>query len=314
MTDHDESALGLCNALATAPRIGIDLGGVLNQHNNDVAKRLGLSHFVDDKDECLRAVFEDPAGNSGEMVRRNGGQLFDFARSGLCDSPPEPTSWPAAARPNCVVPVAHWRAMPDALNQSGVRDDRQRPRATEGWPKLQCLRIQGEGKRKGLKPRGAGIIAFRQMSSSGRASPCMHVLIVEKASGRGGPGFPKGGIADGETVWQGAMREWSEETGISVGRLWIHPGVHVDDPHIGTRLLLADCEPPKDDTIEPDRDAVSWAPPNEDPDDPDPIGKAYWAPLVDVLRGHCSRRTALTKCRLAILQETVDLLGYQRRV
>ena len=184
----------------------------------------------------------------------------------------------------------------------------------EGWPKLQCLRIQGEGKRKGIKPRGAGIIASRHMTSSGRAGPGRHVFIVEKVSGRGGPGFPKGGIADGETVWQGALREWSEETGISVGRLWIRPGVHVDDPHIGTRFLLAECEPPKDDTIEPDRDAVSWAPPNEDSDDPDPIGKAYWAPLENVLREHCSARTALTQSRLALLQETVALLGYQRWV
>ena len=184
----------------------------------------------------------------------------------------------------------------------------------EGWSELQCLRIQGEGKRKGNKPRGAGIIAFRHMISSGRGLSGMHVLIVEKVSGRGGPGFPKGGIEDGETVWQGALREWSEETGINVGRLWIRPGVHVDDPHIGTRFLLADCEPPKHDTIEPDLDAVSWAPPHEDSDDLDPIGEAYWAPLANVLRGYCSSRTALSKSRLAILQETVALLGYERRM
>ena len=184
----------------------------------------------------------------------------------------------------------------------------------EGWSELQCLRIQGEGKRKGNKPRGAGIIVFRHMISSGRGLAGMHVPIVEKVSGRGGPGSPKGGIEDGETVWHGALREWSEETGINVGRLWIRPGVHVDDPHIGTRFLLADCEPPKHDTIEPDLDAVSWAPPHEDSDDIDPIVQAYWAPLANLLRGYCSSRTALSKSRLAILQETVALLGYQRRV
>merc|ERR1712187_382324 len=122
---------------------------------------------------------------------------------------------------------------------------------------------------------------------------------------QGGPGFPKGGLKEEETVWQGAMREWSEETGISVERLWVHPGVHVDDRTIGTRLLLADCGPPEDDEAAPDRDAVSWKPPNEDPDDSDPIGKAYWALLLDVLRGHCSARTALKQHRLAILEEAI---------
>jgi hypothetical protein len=46
------------------------------------AARLGLSHFVDNKWECLEAVFADPTGNSSEFVRRFDGILFHFASGG----------------------------------------------------------------------------------------------------------------------------------------------------------------------------------------------------------------------------------------
>merc|ERR1712110_940495 len=103
-------------------------------------------------------------------------------------------------------------------------------------------------------------------------------------SGKGGPGFPKGGLKKcGETVWLGALREWSEETGVDVDRLSICGGVYLDDPHIGTRFLISWCTSPRCDGSvhsNPDVALDAWEPPNEDPEDSDPIVKAYWAPLA----------------------------------
>merc|ERR1712048_303528 len=71
----------------------------------------GITHFVDDKDEALLAVYEDPAGNAKAAIEEYGGQLFHFARSGLGDTPPSPHVWSQAARPPCVVPVANWQQL-----------------------------------------------------------------------------------------------------------------------------------------------------------------------------------------------------------
>merc|ERR1712137_1362168 len=46
-----------------------------------VAADLQLSHFVDDKDENLRSIFEDPAGNSRQAIERHNGKLFHFAQA-----------------------------------------------------------------------------------------------------------------------------------------------------------------------------------------------------------------------------------------
>ncbi len=46
------------------------------------AKRLGLSHFVDNKCEVLESVVADKAGNSGVFIQRFQGTLFHFATGG----------------------------------------------------------------------------------------------------------------------------------------------------------------------------------------------------------------------------------------
>jgi hypothetical protein len=47
-----------------------------------IAAELGLSHFVDDKEEAIESIWDDAAGNSRKAVKRHAGQLFHFARSG----------------------------------------------------------------------------------------------------------------------------------------------------------------------------------------------------------------------------------------
>jgi len=76
-----------------------------------VAATLGLSHFVDDKDENLWSVYNDPAGNSRCVIDQLGGLLFHFARSGVKSRPPMPCKWPLEQRPACVIPVANWAAL-----------------------------------------------------------------------------------------------------------------------------------------------------------------------------------------------------------
>ena len=69
-----------------------------------------------------------------------------------------------------------------------------------------------------------------------------------------------------------------------VARLHICSGVHLDDADIGSRYLIAQCVSPQDGIHnDPDVASTSWAPPMEDPEDSDPIGKAYWAPLEFML-------------------------------
>ncbi|CAJ1457254.1 unnamed protein product [Effrenium voratum] len=47
-----------------------------------VCEKLGISHFVDDKIEVLKSIFEDEAGNSRHLVERYQGLLFHFAKGG----------------------------------------------------------------------------------------------------------------------------------------------------------------------------------------------------------------------------------------
>lgn len=81
-----------------------------------IAAKLGITHFVDDKDSALRSVFQDSAGNSGRCIERHGGQLFFFSRSGLGDEPPQAAKWSLHSRPKCVVPVANWSQLMLNLN------------------------------------------------------------------------------------------------------------------------------------------------------------------------------------------------------
>lgn len=57
--------------------------------------------------------------------------------------------------------------------------------------------------------RSAGIIVFRRDGAD-----CLFLLILSKLTKRPLWEFPKGGVDDGETVLQAALRELFEETGI----------------------------------------------------------------------------------------------------
>jgi len=67
---------------------------------------LELSHFVDDRDDCLWSVFEE--GNSKAAVERHSGKFFHMARGAAGRHPPIPKEWSAHERPACVTPVRNW--------------------------------------------------------------------------------------------------------------------------------------------------------------------------------------------------------------
>ena len=46
-----------------------------------IAQQLHLTHFIDDSDENLQAVYGDPAGNAKHDIDTNNGRLFWFAQS-----------------------------------------------------------------------------------------------------------------------------------------------------------------------------------------------------------------------------------------
>ncbi len=49
--------------------------------------KLKNNHFIDDTDEVLKAIWNE---KKTCKIRRNGGTLFHFMRSGLGEDPPEP--------------------------------------------------------------------------------------------------------------------------------------------------------------------------------------------------------------------------------
>ena len=51
-------------------------------------EKLGISHFVDDKIEVLKSIFEDEAGNSRHLVERHQGLLFHFSKGGYSEAAP----------------------------------------------------------------------------------------------------------------------------------------------------------------------------------------------------------------------------------
>lgn len=74
-----------------------------------IAAQLGITHFVDDKDEALGAIWQERA--SAKAIKRARGTLFHFARSGAGPAP-TPTQWPLASRPaGTVLPVTGWPAV-----------------------------------------------------------------------------------------------------------------------------------------------------------------------------------------------------------
>lgn len=81
--------MGFCEWTGV-PRENIVFVSATNGANGKgpAAARLGLSHFIDDKLECLTSVHHDEAGNSGAMIERFKGLLFHFAKGG-CGGPPD---------------------------------------------------------------------------------------------------------------------------------------------------------------------------------------------------------------------------------
>ena len=142
------------------------------------------------------------------------------------------------------------------------------------WP--QRPPIVGRGDYAGLTPRGAGIIALRQVA--GRTWVC----LAEKR--RGFLSFPKGSIKGGEIVKEGALREWVEEAGVNVDRLALLQGAFADDPRHGCRYLFAVCRVAAEGAGEPDEGRTSWEPPFEDPRNRDPIARTQWVRVDQVLR------------------------------
>ena len=119
--------------------------------------------------------------------------------------------------------------------------------------------------------------------------------------------FPKGGRKKDESVLDCARREWSEETGISLSRVRFLPGAHLDEARTGTRYLLAECGPPDPSSNEPDACGESWTPPQEDPDDADPIVSAQWVRVENAVRLH-HRSSVLAEGRVTLLKIAVGLL------
>jgi bis(5'-nucleosidyl)-tetraphosphatase len=66
--------------------------------------------------------------------------------------------------------------------------------------------------------RSAGIIVFRR-----EGEECLFLLILSRLTKRPLWEFPKGGVDEGETVMQAAMRELFEETGISESEVRMIP-------------------------------------------------------------------------------------------
>merc|ERR1719191_2633325 len=78
-----------------------------------VAASLELSHFVDDRDDCLWSVYTE--GNSKAVVERHSGKFFHMARGSAGKWPPLPKEWSAEDRPACVTPVRNWSEVLDKL-------------------------------------------------------------------------------------------------------------------------------------------------------------------------------------------------------
>ena len=66
--------------------------------------------------------------------------------------------------------------------------------------------------------RSAGIIVFRR-----EGEECLFLLILSKLTKKPLWEFPKGGVDEGETVLQAALRELFEETGITEGEVRLIP-------------------------------------------------------------------------------------------
>src|SRR5437773_2252066 len=73
-------------------------------------------------------------------------------------------------------------------------------------------------KTKHQRHKSAGVIVFRRVDNQ-----CLFLLMLSKQTKRPLWEFPKGGVDKGETILQAALRELSEETGISETEVTLVP-------------------------------------------------------------------------------------------
>lgn len=84
------------------------------------AKRLGLSHFIDNKEDVLQSVFEDKCGNSGEIVERFDGILFHFASGGTGRWRPKPRLSTSPEFKSHYYAVSGWKALLEILRKDAL--------------------------------------------------------------------------------------------------------------------------------------------------------------------------------------------------
>lgn len=83
-----------------------------------VSAQLGLSHFVDDKSEVLKSIWEDEAGNARHLVERHNGLLFHFAKGGWGKTlPPVDAGDLAPMMRRHYHPVANWEELLERLRE-----------------------------------------------------------------------------------------------------------------------------------------------------------------------------------------------------
>jgi len=117
------------------------------------AKRLGLSHFVDNRWEVLEAVFSDRAGNSLDSVQRFHGTLFHFATGGLGQRMPELSNAARARLPpefySYYTAVSGWSEVLEILQRDARAKASEESNAWMFQGKLQCTsesqRSAGQG-------------------------------------------------------------------------------------------------------------------------------------------------------------------------
>jgi hypothetical protein len=77
-----------------------------------IARKLGITHMVDDHDEALKDVYLAQSENGAAFPLC--GQLFHFASSGV-GHPPSCKHWKQEERPDCVIPVGSWKEVMERL-------------------------------------------------------------------------------------------------------------------------------------------------------------------------------------------------------
>ena len=168
-------------------------------------------------------------------------------------------------------------------------------RRQNAWPELPLMET---GIWQGRPIRGCGFIAFRE--SAGVLHTCMVTLQ------RGGMRFPKGHLTSADdNLFDCLYRTMLLETGVSYERIAVHARKHLDDDRLGCRYLIGEVHSERDD-IDHQITDLGWEPPrdNSSEDVDDPIARAHWAPVKEVLYGQWA---GVRPDRITLLQQAVRL-------